>query len=90
MLQCGLLKNILNGRNLKMRWIKNTKKEKPKLDEKYKDEGYSVNVLIHLKCGLTFIGYWDYKQNIWSADTMKINDDEVLFWLNIPKLPSLA
>lgn len=73
-----------------MNWIKNTKKEKPELDERYKEDGYSVDVLIHLKCGLTFIGYWNYKQNIWNADTMKIQDNEVLFWFNIPKLPSLA
>ena len=76
---------------LKMGWIKNTKKEKPELDEKYKEDGYSVDVLIHLECGLTFIGYWDYKRNFWSTEkTMKIQDNEVLFWLNIPKLPNLA
>lgn len=39
MSQCGLLKNILNGKNLKMGWIKNTKKEKPKLDENMKTKG---------------------------------------------------
>lgn len=70
-----------------MGWIKNTKKEKPKLDERYEEEGYSVSVLIHLKLGPTFIGYWDYNKNVWSSDTMKIPDNEVLFWCNIPKLP---
>ena len=73
-----------------MNWIKSTKKEKPKIDERYSEKGFSVEVIIHLKFGPTFLGYWDYNENVWIADCMEIGDDEVLFWCNIPKLPSLA
>lgn len=81
---------ITKVKSLKMKWIKNTKKEKPEIDERYKEEGFSVQTIIHLKLGPTFLGYWDYNNNIWIADGMKIDDNEVLFWCNIPKLPSLA
>lgn len=73
-----------------MGWIKNTNKEKPEVDTRYKKHKYSVNVLIHIRGGLTFIGYWDYDEGCWYADTISIDDEKVVFWCNIPKLPKLA
>lgn len=77
---------------LKMGWIKNTEEKKPKIDERYKDkeEKYSVEVLIHFKNGLTFLGNWAFNENCWWSETTNIDDSEVLFWCSIPKLPSLA
>lgn len=72
-----------------MSWIKNCKDKKPDIDERYEEEQYSVSVLIHLKIGPTFIGFWDYKNEIWYADGMKIDDDRVMFWCRIPKLPKI-
>lgn len=72
-----------------MNWIANTKKKKPNIDERYESHKYSVTVLIHLKVGLNFIGYWDYEENIWYADMMPIEDEKVMFWCNIPKLPKI-
>ena len=71
-----------------MGWINNTKKAKPEINEKYKDKGnYSVDVLIHLKIGLTFIAYWDFEEECWWSEATEIYDDEVMFWCKIPKLP---
>lgn len=71
-----------------MSWIKNTKKEKPKVDDKCTGKHkWSESVLIHIKMGLTFIGYWDYEENCWWSETMRIDDNKVLFWCKIPRLP---
>lgn len=71
-----------------MAWIKNTKKGKPEIDGKYTEEHrWSQEVLIHLKNGLTFIGYWDFNDNCWWSELTKIDDDNVMFWCKIPKLP---
>ena len=71
-----------------MAWINNTKKKKPDIDERYKENQYSVSVLIHIKLGLTFIGYWDYEKECWFSDMIRIEDNDVLFWCKIPKLPN--
>ena len=73
-----------------MTWINNTKKVKPEIDEKYKDKGkFSVEVLIHLKNGLTFLGYYDYNSSSWWSDSIEIKDEDVMFWCKIPKLPKI-
>lgn len=72
-----------------MAWINNTKKSKPEIDERYKDGQYSVEVIIHLKNGLTFLAYYDYVEEVWWAEITRIKDDEVMFWCRIPKLPKL-
>jgi len=73
-----------------MAWINNTKKSKPEIDERYKDKQYSVEVIIHLKNGLTFLAYYDYMEEVWWAEITRIKDDEVMFWCRIPKLPKLG
>lgn len=72
-----------------MSWISNTKKGKPEVDKKYKEKGVcvSIEVLIHLKNGLTFIGYYDYDNGRWYSEATEISDDSVMFWCKIPKLP---
>ena len=73
-----------------MGWINNNKK--PKISEKYKDLNLKLSdeVLIHLKNGLTFLGYYDYDDECWYSDTIEICDSDVMFWCKLPKLPSLA
>lgn len=73
-----------------MEWINNTKNKKPELDTNYENDKWSVTVLFHIKMGLTFMGCWNYETNCWHADGMKFDDKEVLFWLNIPKLPKFG
>lgn len=70
-----------------MSWIENNKESKPDIDEQYKDEQYSIDVIIQLKNGLKFIAYYDYTENVWRSETTRIEDNEVMFWFKIPKLP---
>lgn len=71
-----------------MSWINNTKKSKPEVDERYKEKGqYSIEVLIYLKNGMLFLGYYDFEEDCWWSEVTRINDDSVLFWCRIPKLP---
>lgn len=76
-----------------MTWINNTKKRKPEIDEKHKEKygtNMSIEVLIYLKNGLTFIGYYDYDEGCWYSEATEISDDSVLFWCKIPKLPKFG
>lgn len=73
-----------------MEWINNTQNKKPELDTNYENDKWSVTVLFHIKMGLTFMGCWNYETNCWHADGMKFDDDSVMFWCKIPKVPSLA
>lgn len=73
---------------LKMGWINNNKK--PKISEKYKDLKLSDEVLIHLKNGLTFLGYYDYNAECWYSETIEICDSDVMFWCKLPKLPKIG
>lgn len=68
-----------------MGWIKNAKKEKP--ETAIEETKFSKSVLIHLKNGLTFIGCYDYEQECWWCEGIRISDSDVMFWCNIPKLP---
>ena len=73
-----------------MTWINNTKKRKPEICQKSKEKygvDVSIEVLIHLKNGLTFIGYYDYNDGCWYSEATEISDDSVLFWCKIPTLP---
>ncbi len=74
-----------------MSWINNTVKKKPELDENYKNTVYkfSVEVIIHLKNGLTFLANWDFKEECWWSECTRISDSEVMFWCRIPKLPKI-
>ena len=72
-----------------MSWIENNKESKPDIDERYKDEQYSIDVIIHLKNGLTFLAYYDYMEEVWRSEITRIKDDEVMFWCRIPKLPKI-
>ena len=68
-----------------MGWIKNAKKEKP--ETAIEETKFSKSGLIHLKIGLTFIGCYDYEQECWWCEGIRISDSDVMFWCNIPKLP---
>jgi hypothetical protein len=72
-----------------MSWINNCKDKKPDIDKKYKDLELSDEVLIHLKNGLTFLGYYDYNNECWYSETIEIHDSDVMFWCKIPKLPKI-
>lgn len=72
-----------------MSWIENNKESKPDIDKKYKDEKYTNEVVIHLKNGLNFLAYYDYTEEVWWSEATRIEDDEVIFWCKMPKLPKI-
>lgn len=72
-----------------MSWIENNKESKPDIDKKYKDGKYTNEVVIHLKNGLNFLAYYDYTEEVWWSEVTRIEDDEVMFWCKLPKLPKI-